>query len=494
MGKPDGVIASGGLKEKAITGLLWSFGDNGFGQLIHFVVGIILARILSPQEFGLIGMITLFIALSQSFIDSGFQQALIRKSDACDTDFSTVFFFNLAVGVLFYGLIFIFSGAISSFYDEPQLREIIRVFGLVLVVNALALIQRVRLTRAINFRLLTTISLTCSLVSGAIAIWMAISGYGVWSLVWRTLLNQFMQAIALWYFNSWRPLAVFRMSSFRDMFSFGSRLLVSGLIDTLYKNIYYLIIGKYFSASDLGYYTRADHFQRLPSSNLTAVVQRVSYPVLASVKDDEVRLREGYRRIIRSTMFISFTTMIVLAAIAESLILVLIGDKWMPAAGMLQMLCFAGMLYPLHAMNLNMLNVKGRSDLFLRLEIIKKVLAVPVIIVGVIMGIRAMLAGMIINSFIAYFLNSYYSGRLVGYPVAMQVRDVLPSFIIAMLAGALTFTLSLLMGVNPAVMLSLQLLLATVVVLVLSELTRHKGYMEIRMLLLGRLFRSRKNK
>ncbi|MBN2863665.1 MAG: MOP flippase family protein [Bacteroidales bacterium] len=475
------------LKQKTISGLFWSFSDNAASQLIHFVVGIILARILSPAEFGLVGMITIFIAVSQSFVDSGFQQALIRKKDADNTDFSTVFYFNLAVGVFFYLVLFLSSGLISRFYEEDQLTGIIRVFGLVIVINSIALIQRVRLSKSINFKLQTKISIASSVISGSVGIYMAYNGFGVWSLVWRTLINQFLQAILLWIFSKWSPVLKFSSGSLKQMFSFGSRLLISGLLDTIYKNINLLVIGKFFSAADLGFYSRADQFQKLPSANITSTVQRVSYPILAQVQDEPARLREAYRKIIKSTMFISFSALIAMAAIAKPMVIVLIGEKWLPSVLFLQMLCFAGMLYPLHAINLNMLNVKGRSDLFLRLEIIKKLLAVPVIIIGILFGIKVMIAGMILNSFLSYFINSYYSGRLINYPLKEQVIDILPSFFISTLTGAILITPSLLFDSHYTMILFGQVIAGILIIVVLSEITRNDAYLEMKKIVIDKV-------
>jgi teichuronic acid exporter len=481
------VLKSPSLKQKTVSGLFWSFSDNAASQAIHFVVGIILARILSPTEFGLVGMITIFIAVSQSFVDSGFQQALIRKKDADNTDFSTVFYFNLSVGLLFYLILFLSAGLISRFYEEEQLKGIIRVFGLVIVINSLALIQRVRLTKSINFKLQTKISIASSVISGAVGIYMAYNGFGVWSLVWRTLINQLLQAFLLWIFNRWTPGLKFSLRSLKQMFSFGSRLLISGLLDTIYKNINLLVIGKFFSAADLGFYTRADQFQKFPSSNITSTVQRVSYPVLTQVQDEPARLKEGYRKIIKSTMFISFSAMIAMAAIAKPMVIVLIGEKWLPSVIFLQMLCIAGMLYPLHAINLNMLNVKGRSDLFLRLEIIKKLLAVPVIIIGILFGIKIMIAGMILNSFLSYFINSYYSGKLINYPVKEQVIDILPSFFISAFTGVILVTPSFFFDSHYTIILFGQIIAGILLIVVLSELTRNDAYQEIKKIIIDKV-------
>jgi len=468
------------LKEKTVNGLIWSFIDNSASLGISFIVGIVMARLLTPREYGLIGMITIFIAVSQSFIDSGFGQALIRKKNPSQADYSTVFYFNLVAGLLFFLLLFFSAGAISSFYKEPLLQPLIRVLSLSLIINAFTIIQRNILTKRIDFKLQTKISIISATVSGIIGISMALSGYGVWSLVAKTLAGAAITSLFLWLWNRWRPSLIFNMKSFRELFSFGSKLLISGLIDTIYNNIYYLIIGKYFSAKELGYYTRADQFKTLPSQNMTAVVQRVSYPVLSSIQDDIPRLKEAYKKLIRSTMLLSFVLMMGMAAIARPMIITLIGVKWAPSVIYLQMLCFVGMFYPLQSLNLNMLQVQGRSDLFLVLEIIKKVLAVPVIIIGIVWGIKMMILGMMVNTLIAYYLNSYWSGRFIGYSFTDQVKDIAPSFLLGAFISIILFTQGMLIHLPPFPLLIIQLATGTLVTVGLCEGLRFNDYLYIK--------------
>ncbi|TET67965.1 MAG: lipopolysaccharide biosynthesis protein, partial [Candidatus Aminicenantes bacterium] len=265
------------LRQKTINGLKWSFVDSFANQGFQFIIGIILARLLVPKDFGLIGMLIFFIAISQSFIDSGFSQALIRKKDCKQVDFNTAFFFNLLVGIVFYLVLFFSADLIAGFFGEPQLFSLIRVLGLVLLINAFGLIQRTILIKEINFKLQTKISLIASFISGAVGIGMALNGFGVWSLVYKTIILQLTTTFLFWLWNKWKPTATFSVRVFKDLFQFGSKLLASGLIDTIYQNIYYLIIGKYFSAADLGYYTRADEFRKIPSQNLYGIIGRVSY-------------------------------------------------------------------------------------------------------------------------------------------------------------------------------------------------------------------------
>jgi teichuronic acid exporter len=468
------------LKKKTISGLFWSFIDSFANLGIHFIIGIILARILSPIEFGLVGMLTIFIAVSQSFVNSGFSQALIRKKDPSQADYSTVFYFNLIIGVVCYLILFFCADLISRFFKEPQLKLLVQVLGLSLVINAFAIIQQTILTRRIDFKLQTKISIISSVVSGFIGIGMALVGYGVWSLVIRTITMYAMTSILLWLWNRWKPILTFSIQSFKELFSFGSRLLVSGLIDTIYQNIYYLVIGKYFSAQELGFYYRADQFKMLPSSNLTTVIQRVSYPVLSSIKEDIPKLKEAYKKLIKSTMLICFVLMLGMAASARSMVLTLIGEKWEPCVIYLQMLCFVGMFYPLHALNLNMLQVQGRSDLFLKLEIIKKALAVPIVVFGVIWGIKIMIIGMIIINMIGYYLNSFWSGRFIGYSFLDQIKDIFPSFLLAASVSFVVFIVGLLIPLPSMSLFAVQLVIGVLLFFSVCEVFHFKDYIFIK--------------
>ena len=382
---------AGSLKHKAIHGVGWSFIDNIASSGITFLVGLVLARLLTPKEYGIMAMIAVFIAVSNSIIDSGFSNALIRKTRIERVDYNTVFYFNLTVSILIYTLLYLAAPAISVFFKESVLVEIIRILGLVLIINAFSVIPRTQFVRDVNFKTQTKVSLISSISSGVFGIGMALGGMGVWSLVGQQLSRQFLNTLFLWIYSKWYPVWEFSRKSFKELFEFGSKLLLSGLLDTIYKNIYYIIIGRFYTSAQLGQYTRADQFNMIFSSNLTSVV---SYPVLSSIQEEPERLREAYQKVIKITMLITFACMLGLAAVAKPLILILIGEKWLPAVYFLQIICFSGMLYPLHAINLNILQVKGRSDLFLKLEIIKKIIAVGPIVVGVVYGIEYMLWGL----------------------------------------------------------------------------------------------------
>lgn len=479
------------LKQRTVSAMFWSFIDSFANQGIQFIIGIILARVLSPKDFGLVGMLTIFIAISQTFIDSGFTIALIRKQNCTQTDYSTVFYFNLAVGVLIYLLLFIGANPISIFFHEPKLKALVQVLGLGLVLNSFAIIQKTILSKEINFKLQTRVSVIASVASGIIAVSLAYSGYGVWSLVALTLVRFGFSSILLWIWAKWRPLFVFSMQSFRELFSFGSKLLASGLIDTIYRNIYYLVIGKYFSAVQLGYYTTADQYQALPSQNLVGIIGKVSYPVLATLQNDVYKLKATYQKLIKSTMLITFVLLMGMAVIAKPLIVVLIGIKWLPAVKYLQLLSFIGMLYPLHALNLNMLQVQGRSDLFLRLEIIKKVLAIPTIVIGVFFGITYMIVAIMVLNIIAYFINSFWSGRFISYSIAEQLKDLFPSFLMAIVVNGIVFLVGMLIHASPIVLLLSQIGLGSILTILLCELFKINDYLYLKQIIIGFLYRSK---
>lgn len=468
------------LKKKTIAGMSWSSIDNISNTGIGFLVGIILANVLSPEEFGTIGMITVFIAVSNSIVDSGFSNALIRKTGATNTDYNTVFHFNLLLGILMYIVLYFCAPAISRFFEVPILIPLTRVLGLTLIVNALAIIQRTILVKEVDFKTQTKISLISSLGSGIIGIGMVFTGFGIWSLVGQQLSKQLLSTIFLWVYNAWRPAREFSRNSFKELFGFGSKLLISGLIDTVYRNIYYLVIGKFYSAAQLGQYSRAEQFNSLFSSNMTTVVQRVSYPVLSNIQDESERLRNAFRRLIKTTMLVTFPFMLGLAAVAKPLVVVLIGEQWLPSVVFLQIICFQGMMYPLQSINLNILQVKGRSDIYLRLEIIKKIIYVIPVLLGIFINIYWMLvSSSIISVFVTYTLNSHYSGKEIKYSTIQQFKDVFPFFLMAATMAILTWTITLL-PVHLYLMLGLQLLAGVSIYVGLCELFHISEYNEIK--------------
>lgn len=420
------------LKNKTVKGIVWSSVERFSVQGIQFLVMIVMARLLTPKDYGLVGMVAIFIAVAQSLVDSGFSQALIRKQNRTETDNSTVFYFNIVVGILLYLVLFAIAPLVADFYDSPELTALMRVICLSVVFNSFVVVQRALLTVNIDFKTQAKASLTAAVVSGVIGIGMAYSGFSYWSIVAQQLVNLGLNTLLLWIFTRWRPRWIYSWGSFGELFTFGSKLMVSGLLDVVYRNMYLLVIGKVFTASSLGYYTRANQFAEFPSSNLTGIMQRVTYPVLCQIQDDDERLAQIYRRFLRLSAFLIFPLLVGLSAVAEPFVLLLLKEQWLFAATLLQIICFAMMWYPIHAINLNLLQVKGRSDLFLRLEIIKKAIAVLILCVTIPMGLIAMCVGQILSSLIALIINTNYTGKLIQVGFLRQMRDLLPTLLLSL--------------------------------------------------------------
>lgn len=479
------------INTATLNGFIWSFVENFSKQGVNFVIGIVLARLLLPEEFGLVGMITVFIAISTSFINSGFSQALIRKKTCSDVDYSTVFYFNLLTAIFFVIVLYFSAPSVAAFFDEPVLVDILRVISIVLIFDSLSMVQRTQLTKRIDFKLQTKLTVISDTISGIVAIVMAYSGFGVWSLVARQIVAKLLYTALIWFYSKWMPLLIFSKDSFNELFGFGSKLLISGLLNTVFQNIYLIVIGKYFSASQLGFYTRADQFKKLPSNNINITIQRVSYPIMAKLQDDPVQLRAMFRKILRVTMFITFVLMMGLGAIADSMILVLLGEKWVESIIYLQLLVFSGMFYPMQSLNINILNVHGRSDLTLKLAVVKKILQIPVIVIGIFYGIEHMILGMIVIGAIGFFLNSYWSKRLIDFSSAAQILEVLPSFLLAISMGVFLWVFSLVFDFTPLIMLILQIVLGVFFIIICSELIKLKEYVLLKGLILKQLTKNK---
>lgn len=424
------------LKEKTVKGLMWSSIDRFSTQGIQFVFSILIARLLLPSDYGAVAMLNIFLAISQTFIDSGFSTALIRKLDRTEADFCTVFYFNIVVGLFFYAILWLTSPYIAAFYEIPLLEDITKVVALTFVFSSFSGIQNAKLSIAIDFQTKAKISVTVTLLTGVVGLWMAYSGYGVWALVVQSVFSSLFRTVLLWIFVRWVPRLVFSWKSFKEMFLFGSKLLASGLLDTIYGNVYTLVIGKFFSSATLGFYGRAGSFVQFPSSNLTGVLQGVTFPVLCSIQNETERLVSAYKRFLRMSAFIIFPLMVGLAAVADPLVRILLTDKWEGTIYLLQILCFSSMWYPIHAINLSLLQVKGRSDFFLKLEIIKKIQGVIVLCVTLPMGIVAMCYGSIVSSLLCLVYNTYYIQKLIGYGYVAQMKDLLHILVHSLVMGA----------------------------------------------------------
>lgn len=474
---------SNNFKSKTINGIAWNsietFSRNG----INFIIGIILARLLSPVEFGIIGMVMIFITISDTFVDSGFRESLIRKKKCTQADYSTVFYFNFAVSVIFYLLLFFTSNYIASFFNEPALGKVLKVVGLVIIFNSFRVIQQTLLEKSMNFKLQAKITFTCSIISGLSGITIGYLGFGVWSLVAKMVLYSLLVSLFFWTFNKWRPSLVFSKTSFDELFSFGSKLLISSMITRIFENIYVFVIARFFSAVTLGFYSQAKKFNQITSHNLNVIVSKVSYPALASVSNNGKQLKRGYKKIIKTVMFISCFMMLFVGVASEAIIVTLLGQKWLQTAEFLSIMCYGAMLYPLQALNLNMLKVKGRSDLFLKVNLVKKIIAIPAICIGIFFGIIPMLYTMLVNSVICYFINSFYSGKLVQYPNREQLNDIFPAFLVTGFSAVAAYSIDLFIDTEYWVMFLLQFSVMSIFTLVIAETVRLEPYLELKVIL-----------
>ncbi len=421
--------------------MFWTFIQQFGTQGIGFLVSIVLARILLPKEFGLIGMISVFVGIGNSLINSGLTNSLIRTSKPDQSDYSTVFFFNLVGSVVVYWILFFTAPLIAVFFSQPILVNIIRIYCLSFIISAFSQVQMTRLTKEMNFKLQMTIAIPSLIGAGLLGIFLAFRGYGVWSLVWMSLFQSFLSTVQLWVRTGWSPSLVFDKVKFKYHFLFGYKLTLSGLLDTVFTNIYQIIIGRFFIAAEVGFYTRASTLTQLPVNNISGALSKISYPLFASIHDDDVRLKKAYKQIMQMVIFVIAPVLAIMGVLAEPLIRFLFTAKWMPAVPYFQILCVTGILYPLHAYNLNILNVKGRSDLFLKLEVIKKVLVVVMIFLTLRFGILGLIWGQLISSILAFFINTHFSGKFLNYKAWQQIKDILPLIILAFIAGAIVWSL-----------------------------------------------------
>lgn len=477
-------MAEQSLKDKTVKGTVWTGLESVLRYGVSFVVGIILARLLSPDEYGLIGILTIFITIFEVVIDGGFINALIRKQNAQEIDYSTVFWTNLALSIVMAGILYLSAGLIARFFEREELTALMRVMCIIVIINALALVQKARLTKALDFKTQTKVTIISAILSGTIGVWMAYAGYGVWALVAQQLSNAGFNTLLYWIINKWIPKLQFSIESFRVMWDFGWKLMLSGIFNSLSGQLHQIVIGKAFSPATLGQYTRAFQFGNIFSGNMTTIVQRVSFPVLSTIQDDQIRLKDAYKRVIKVTVFPTFVLMLFLAAIAQPFIIVLIGEKWLQASYMLQIICFSMMLYPLQALNLNAIQVMGRSDLTLRINIFKNLLIVIPIVVGVLTNIYWMLVADVVRGYFCYYLNAYYSKAILNYPIGEQIADVAPSLYVAFGVALPVYALSFL-PINNYALLSLQFVVGASIFFAVCQRTKMYEYTEMLSIIKG---------
>ena len=421
------------LKDKSIKGISWSFVEQVLTRGANFIIGIILARLLSPTDYGLVGMMGIFIAISQIFIDGGLTNALIREKEASEADYSTVYIINLTLGVLFYFLLFFTAPIIAEFYEQPLLKPLLRVAALILIIGALGAVQGTMLTKRVDFKTKSIISILASLLSGAIGIFCALKGLGPWALIAQTLAATAVFTLLTIAFVRWMPHFQFSVKSFKRLFSYSSKLLAASLINAIYSHGYPLVIGKKFSAGDVGLFTRAQQFPTVANETMISTFNRVAYPVFSQIQDDDARLYDVYDRYIQVFCFITFPVLLGLCGCARPLVSLLLTDKWLECVPMMQIMCISLLPIGMVRINTNILYVKGRSDLALRMEIIKKCIMFAVMFISMFFGLMAMCYGLILNTLIDLYFSSFYTKKIIGFPLTRQLKNVFPYFIVSLI-------------------------------------------------------------
>lgn len=418
--------------------------ERGGTQGVQFIVQIILARLLVPSDYGIIALIAIFITIANVFVQSGFNTALIQKKDTNEVDFSSVFYLSLLIAGLLYVFLFNAAPFIAAFYNVPKLILVIRVLSITLFFGAINSIQNAVISKKMQFKKLFYSSFGAIIASGTVGIILAYSGFGVWALVGQQLINQLVITAILWFTVKWRPRLLFSIERVKGLFSFGWKLLVSSLIVSFYSNIRSLIIGKIYSPAMLGFYNRGQQFPSFIVSNIDSSIQSVLFPALASQQDNKMRVKDMVRRSIVTSSFIIFPIMVGLAVVAEPLIKILLTDKWLPAVPFLQILCATYVLWPIHTANLQAINALGRSDIFLRLEIIKKIVGLTILGISISFGIYAIVLGEVLVGVISTFINAFPNSKLLNYSYKEQWKDIMPSLLLSLVMGAVVYNIKLL--------------------------------------------------
>ncbi len=468
------------LRNKTVNGVIWN-GLKSLGtKTIQLVITIVIARILTPEDYGLIGLLFVFIALGNILLDSGFGQALIRKKNPTNIDYSSIFYLNLIIGVVLYACCYFLSSSIAKFYEQPQLMDIARVYFLVFPLSSLAVVHNAILLKGVKFKKIAIVSLLSTVVSGICGIWMAYSGFGVWALVYQSLLQAFLTSVFYWVAHRWRPMLKFSTKPILELSGFSLNLLTTNIIIVLFNNAYTILIGKFYSIDKVGYYNQANRLQELPSHTLTSVIQQVTYSILTELQDNIQGLKQGYRRVISMTMFVNFPIMLCMIPLAHDLFLFFLGEQWLPAVPYFQILCVYGAFYPLQSINNNILKVTDNTKLLLRLEIIRRAILVAAIVLTLHRGITILLIGHVVASLIVIVINMIACGNKVNLSLKEQVSDIFPSFLLSVSISGVIFLALPLMEVNSVLKIIFSIAFAIIMYFFASSSLRIKAVGELR--------------
>jgi O-antigen/teichoic acid export membrane protein len=469
------------LKKQSINGALWTFIDMLINKGAYFLTSIILAGIIGPEKFGLIGMITLFVTIGNTLIDSGMSTSLLRTKEVTDQDYSTVFVTNVLISLFVYLLIFLISPYIALFYKQPILINVIRVYSLGFIINSLRGIHNVKLIRELNFKKITILSLPGNIISICISIYLAKVGFGVWSIVGLFLVNQLISTIIFWIFIKWSPLWNFNYSNFKYHFNFGYKLALSAQLNTIFENINNILIGKFYEVKFLGYYDRAYTLNSYPASVLSGIIMKVSLPALTVIKDEKERLQDAYKVIMQIAFFISAICFAFAAILATPIITLILGKDWLYLIPMFQILTISFVFYPLHSLNINILSLFGRSDLFLKLEVIKKITMIILVTIGFKYGIYGLVWSNVIGSILALVINTYYSGRFLNYSTINQFLDLFPTILVVLITISILYFYGIITNIsNPYINITSKLALGLFILISVSNYFKLMPFIQLK--------------
>lgn len=432
------------LKQKTISSILWSLVQRFGVMIISFCANLVLARLLTPDDYGVIGMLLIFISVSNTFIDGGFGAALIQKKEPTQEDYSTIFFWNIFISVILTSILYISSPLISEFYRLPLLSDVLKVMGTVLVINAFSVVQTNILQKKFEFKKLATINIIANIAASILAIVLALRGFGVWSLVFRYLSCSLVISIILWITTKWKPMLTFKFKSFRTLGKFGGMVLLANLVETIYTEFQGLVIGRAFSAKDLGYYTQAKRLEEIPTLGISSAVNQASFPMYARLQDNKVALSLAVRKYVRALSLLVIPLYFLFILVAEPLITILFTEKWIESVDLFKILCLVGMIYPINTVNTNVIKSLGKGKLYFNLQLCKRVLGIALILFSVRYGLSAMMWSLVITSYIIFIVNAIFSDKLIGYSFIRQIGDAFMPFAISIIILCLVYPISLL--------------------------------------------------
>lgn len=480
------------LKQEAIAGMIWS-SIGKFGTLgLSFISNLILARLLMPRDFGYIGMLSIFLAISQVFISGGLGSALIQKKKTTQIDYDTVFYWNLVLSIILVVILFFAAPSIAKFYNMALLKDLLRILSLGLVIGAFSMIQSTQLQKNLRFKELSIRNIIATLLGVLASIVMALNGYGVWSLVVSSLLSTTVSVFLLWKMSTWRPTFQFSLSSLRELFSFGGLILLSSLVETIYTNIQGLIIGKSFSAQSLGYYTQARKLEEVPTNALSSIVNQVSFPIFSQLQDNLESLRVGVRKNIKAITFLNFPLMVMLIVIARPLILLLYTEKWEISIQYFQILCIGAMFYTINTVNTNVIKSLGKGKIYFWIQLIKRLIGIILIIFSIQYGIEALLWAVVATYYISFLINGYTSGKLIDYGIISQIRDIWLCLLLSVSVGVITYYLFLQVSLDYISSLLLQIIVYTILYLFLSLLMKNEGFFTYYEIIKAMIYKNKK--